>query len=52
MQLTKDHKMKDCQVVTFLCPDVVKTWKRIENRRISTFQTFVKKAYHLARFDD
>ena len=29
-----------------------KTWKRIENGRIFTFQAFVKKANHLALFDD
>ena len=29
-----------------------KTQKRIENYRIFTFQAFVKKANHLARFND
>ena len=30
----------------------LKKRKRIENERIFTFQAFVKKANHLARFDD
>ena len=29
-----------------------KTWKRIENERIFTLQTFLKKVNHLTRFDD
>ena len=37
------------KLLPFLCPGPV---KNMENERIFTFQAFVKKANHLASFDD
>ena len=41
--------MKDCKVMGIFVPKCSQNTERIEN---FTFQAFVKKANHLARFDD
>ena len=53
MHLEKDCVMKSCQVIWPFCVQMQsKARKRIENERIFTFQAFVKKANHLAHFNE
>ena len=49
MQFRKRLCNKGNEVMDVLCPSAIKI---TEKDRKSTFQVFVKKANHLARFDD
>jgi len=51
-KLEKDRKMKGRQVMGALCLCVVKTTEKEKNENICTIQMFVKKANHLAHFND